>query len=137
MEESIRNALANSFDDEGNFVEVNFVRALEHAGCRRLAPFANRGRLHALAAAIEYYDGDIEKARAAIERGEYRHCPDVQYYEDLGWDVLSQETQHFREIPQVVLDYIDFESLGRDVEDGEGGKFTHFGYFAPEKQDNL
>lgn len=133
MKESIRDMLSDAFDDLGNFDEVNFVRVLERAGCRSLAPFITRHTLYALAAAIEYYDGDIEQARATIDAGDYRHYPDAQTYEELGGEILREETNVDR-LPQIVLDYMDFEALGRDVAgDAERGKFTHFGYFAPEK----
>lgn len=132
MKESIRDMLSDAFDDAGNFDAVNFLRALERAGYRRCAPLGDAG-LYALAAAIEYYDGDIEQARAAIDAGEYRHYPDAQTYEDLGWEILREETNVDR-LPQLVLDYMDFETLGRDVSgDAERGKFTNFGYFAPER----
>ena len=131
MTDEIRNILAAAFDDNGEFHAVNFLRALQRAGYRRLAPLGNDG-LHALAAAIEYYDGGIEQARATIERGEYRHCPDAQTYEDLGWEILREETNVDR-LPQIVCDYMDFEALGEDAERGERGQFTHFGYFAPEQ----
>ncbi|MBR0061631.1 MAG: antirestriction protein ArdA [Selenomonadaceae bacterium] len=88
--------------------------------------------LHAFAAAIEYF-GEVPEAITAIQRGEYRHCPDVQTYEDLGWEILREET-NLDHLPQLVLDYMDFESLGRDVSrDGERGKFTKFGYFTPQR----
>lgn len=132
MKESIRDMLSNAFDDAGNFDEANFVRALQRAGYRSLAPFITRHTLYALAAAIEYYDGDIEQASAAIDAGEYRHCPDAQTYEDLGWEVLK-DTANVERLPQIVLDYLDFESLGEDAEHDEQGKFTNFGYFAPER----
>lgn len=134
MEESIRDMLTNALDDDGDFNAVNFLRTLERNGYRRLAPLGNDG-LHALAAAIEYYDGDIEQARATIERGEYRHYPDAQDYEDLGREIFFADTEKIRyEMPIYILDYLDVELLGKDMSrDGEYGQFTHFGYFAPEK----
>ena len=133
MEESIRDMLTNALDDDGDFNAVNFLRTLERNGYRRLARLRDAG-LHALAAAIEYFDGDIEQALAAIERDEYRHCPDAQDYDDLGNEIIWQETNHHSNLPEFILDYIDFELLGKDVANNEQGQFTHFGYFAPEKR---
>ena len=95
-----------------------------------LAPLKDAG-LHALAAAIEYFDGDIEQAIAAIEGGDYRHCPDAQDYEELGMKVAI-DAMGGRHLPQLIADYLDTGTLGSDTANGERGQFTHFGYFAPE-----
>ena len=130
MKELIRDMLANALDDNGYFDAVNFLRTLERNGYRCLAPLKDAG-LHALAAAIEYFDGDIEQAIAAIKRGDYRHCPDAQYYEELGIEI-ALDTIGGCYLPQLIVDYLDAETLGKDTADGERGQFTHFGYFAPK-----
>ena len=86
---------------------------------------------YALAAALEYFDGDIEQAIAAIERGDYRHFPDVFTYEELGTEIAIG-TMGGRYLPQLIVDYLDTETLGKDTANGERGQFTRFGYFAPE-----
>lgn len=131
MKDEIRNALANSFDDVGNFDGEALSSTLYDEGYHSVDDF-NNDDVHALAAAIEYYDGDIEQALATIERGKYRHCPDAETYEDLGWAILREET-NVNCLPQIVCDYMDFEALGEDAERWGHGKFTRFGYFEPEK----
>lgn len=87
--------------------------------------------LYALAAAVEYFGADISDAIAAIERGDYRHCPEVFTYEELGKEIAI-DTMGGRYLPELIVDYLDTETLGEDTANGERGQFTRFGYFAPE-----
>lgn len=132
MKESIRNALSNSFDSNDNFDGEALGSTLCNAGYQTVDDYSN-DELNALAAAIEFFDGDIEQAIAAIERGNYRHYPDAYDREELGRGIIDDECNG-RNLPDIVLDYIDYEALGKDMErDLERGKFTNFGYFAPER----
>lgn len=136
MKESIRNALAKELaelNDRGFFVDAYLCNALFDEGYKFVSEKYTGDEVHALAAAIEFFDGDIEQAIAAIERGEYRHCPDVYSddYEELGREI-ALDTMGGRYLPQLIVDYLDAETLGKDTADGERGQFTHFGYFAPE-----
>lgn len=139
MKESIRNALAEelaALDDRGFFVDAYLCNALFDEGYKFVSEKYTGDEVHALAAAIEFFDGDIEQAIAAIERGEYRHCPDVYSddYEELGREIIDDETKDIPELPELVRDYLNLELLGREMmRDMERGKFTNFGYFAPKK----
>lgn len=112
---------------------LNAVKETEHARYIDVSP-ADRfddDELHALAAAVEYFGADISDAIAAIERGDYRHYPDVFTYEELG-NEIAIDTMGGRYLPQLIADYLDTEILGEDTANGERGQFTRFGYFAPE-----
>lgn len=135
MKESIRNALANELavlnDD---IFDGEILRStLYDAGYTCVAEEFSHAEEYALAAAIEYFDGDIEQAIAAIERGNYRHYPDAYDHEGLGMAIIDEECDGHN-LLEIVRDYIDYEALGKDMErDMERGKFTNFGYFAPER----
>ena len=132
MKESILNALSNSFDSNDNFDGEALGSTLRNAGYQTVDDYSN-DELNALAAAIEYFDGDIEQAIAAIERGNYRHYPDAYDHEGLGMAIIDEECDGHN-LLEIVRDYIDYEALGKDMErDMERGKFTHFGYFAPAR----
>lgn len=106
---------------------------LYDAGYTCVAEEFSHAEEYALAAALEFFDGDIEQAIAAIERGNYRHYPDAYDREELGRGIIDDECNG-RNLPDIVLDYIDYEALVKDMErDLERGKFTNFGYFAPER----
>lgn len=132
--DAIRDMLAGELavlDDCGTFDGEILRSTLGDAGYECVAEEFNHAEEYALAAAIEFFGGDIEQAIAAIERDEYRHCPKVYTHEALGMEIIDTECIG-RKLPEIVLDYIDYETLGKDTANGERGQFTHFGYFAPE-----
>lgn len=96
-----------------------------------------------LAAAIEYFSADepptadtIRKAAQVVQNGDYLFFEDVNTYDELGeaffYDECFGTTMVIR-LPDWLDNYIDFESLGEDVAERERGKFTGYGFFAPER----
>lgn len=105
--------------------------------------------LNYLASRIEDLDDDeLEQFRVVIETEE--HCDtvmelinlcsnldcyeiqaDISDYDDLGrWDLLERST-FLRSTIEALENYIDFESYGRDVAEGEGGKLSDACYVCP------
>lgn len=105
--------------------------------------------LNYLASRIEDLDDDeLEQFRVVIETEQ--HCDtvmelinlcsnldcyeiqaDISDYDDLGrWDLMERST-FLRSTIEALESYIDFESYGRDVAEGEGGKLSDACYVCP------
>ena len=97
-----------------------------------------------LAAALEYFiDPEysrfvdvndfavaLDEAVGTINMGDYMFDADIETTYDLGEDVFYRSTK----VNYCVYleDYIDFERLGEDIAEDTKGKFTRYGFFAPE-----
>ena len=109
-----------------------------------LGEYESLDELNYLAALLSEMDqSDIEKFEAVLDAGEYtgsvkdlinltqnldcfEFYPDVHSDEDLG----SMYVLEFGglEVPEHLIDYIDYEAYGRDVRINEGGHFAPGGY---------
>ena len=109
-----------------------------------LGEYENLDELNHLAHLLSDMDtADLEKFEAVIDSGEYTgsvqelinltqnlDCfdfePGISNDEELG----RRYIQDFGavEIPEHLIDYIDYEAYGRDIAIEEGGNFTEFGY---------
>lgn len=95
----------------------------------------------AFAAAFDYYartsDPFIDVLKNAVEviaSGVYTFYPDVEDDFALGEARLAEEFGG-NHCPHIVDDYFDFERCGEDFADETNGKFTRYGFFAPERID--
>lgn len=110
-----------------------------------LGEYENIDELNYLAALLSDMDqSDLEKFEAVIDAGEYtgsvkdlinltQNLDCFEFYsgihseEDLGrMYILDFESMT---VPEHLIDYIDYESYGRDVRINESGTFTDRGYF--------
>jgi antirestriction protein len=110
----------------------------------KLGEYANLDELNYLAAKIEDMDRwDFERFQAAMEVGDhsgsiqeiinltenldcYDVYPDIHDHDDLGQYYINELDA--MQVPEHLIDYIDYEAYGRDVAINEGGEFTSFGY---------
>ena len=109
-----------------------------------LGEYENIDELNHLACVISELDqGDLEKFEAVIDSGEYTGSvkelinlaqnldnydfyPDIDSEEALG-RMYIQELEAVQ-VPEHLIDYIDYEAYGRDVRINEGGHFAPGGY---------
>jgi antirestriction protein len=110
----------------------------------KLGEYANLDELNYLASKIEDMDRwDFERFQAAMEVGDhsgsvqeiinltenldcYDVYPDIHDHDDLGQYYINELDA--MQVPEHLIDYIDYEAYGRDVAINEGGEFTSFGY---------
>jgi antirestriction protein len=110
----------------------------------KLGEYANLDELNYLAAKIEDMDRwDFERFQAAMDVGDhsgsvqeiinltenldcYDVYPDIHDHDDLGRYYINELDA--MQVPEHLIDYIDYEAYGRDVAINEGGEFTSLGY---------
>lgn len=113
--------------------------------CRYMGEFESIDELNYLAALLDELSPDeLAKFEAAVDAGEYTgsaknlinlaqnlDCyelyPDVHDEDDLGRMYILEFGA--MTVPEHLIDYIDYESYGRDVRINESGTFTDRGYF--------
>lgn len=78
-------------------------------------------------ALMEYCD-DYEDAYSILTNYEYTYYPDVHNEEDLGYYVVDEGL--WGEIPDNLVNYIDYEAIGRDIALNANGCFTDNGFIA-------
>lgn len=101
--------------------------------------------LSAFAAAVDYfyYGGfnfttALKTAGSIISSGDYMHYPDIDDYYKLGRKIADKELESagiYRPLPELVDDYVNYERLGEDYANDHAGKFTAYGFFAPQEDD--
>lgn len=69
----------------------------------------------------------LEEAYNICTSGSYWYCDDVSYDEDLGHYVVD-EGLFGVEIPEKLINYLDYEAIGRDIRLNNGGCFVSTGY---------
>ena len=79
----------------------------------------------AFKALIEYYD-DFDDAYECCKHENFCFYPDVQDEEDLGRYIVDEGL--WGEIPDNLVNYIDYEAIGRDVSLNANGRFTDNGF---------
>lgn len=144
------------FEDDEEFATNGSGKLLDEAlaafGCPPAGfPFDNPvdyGYACTLAAALDYFwdkvidlpafEDALKKACACVDNGKYRHCVDVEDYEAGDYETIGEyyffDACGFNvRLPQLIIDRIDMAAIGKDVAKQERGKFTYYGYFAPEK----
>lgn len=118
--------------------------ALEVFGVDSVAYEGDYGYALDLAAALEYFidpeysrfvDVDdfataLDEAVGTINMGDYMFDPDISTTYDLGEVAFYNKTKARYGIEWE--DYVDFERLGEDIAGDTKGKFTRYGFFAPE-----
>lgn len=82
--------------------------------------------LEVLSAILEHLGDDLAEALEVLRDGEYSYYPGVYEEEDLGVFVVDEGL--FGEVPESLLNYLDYEAIGRDWRINEGGSFTSKGY---------
>ena len=87
----------------------------------------------ALIAGIDYFGNSniayFQEALDAIEAGNFTYWCDIQDYSDLGLAVV--DAGFYGEVPQDLIDYIDYEAIGKDYDSNSyGGVFleNHYCY---------
>ena len=143
--EEVQSVLSNIGVD-GIIYEEFFITDYETslAGMQNLGEYENIDELNYLATLLsELEDWELEKFEAAAVYGEYSgsvkdlinlaqnlDCyelyPGVNDNDDLGRYLI--EELGFAEIPDHLVNYIDYEAYGRDFSINEGGEFTDGGY---------
>lgn len=78
-------------------------------------------------ALMEYCD-DYEDAYSILTNYEYTYYPDVHNEDDLGYYVVDEGL--WGEIPDNLVNYIDYEAIGRDIALNANGCFTDNGFIA-------
>lgn len=81
----------------------------------------------AFKALMEYCD-DYEDAYSILTNYEYTYYPDVHNEDDLGHYVVDEGL--WGEIPDNLVNYIDYEAIGRDIALNANGCFTDNGFIA-------
>lgn len=76
--------------------------------------------------ALMEYLGDFEEAYSTWEAGSFRYYPDVKDREELGQYVVDEGL--WGEIPENLINYIDYEAIGRDIDLNARGCFTDNGF---------
>jgi len=110
----------------------------------KLGEYANLDELNYLASKLDDMDqSEYERFQAAMEIGDhtgsiqdlinltenldcYDIYPDIEDHDDLGRYYIDE--LEAMQVPDHLLNYIDYEAYGRDVALEEGGEFTAFGY---------
>lgn len=76
--------------------------------------------------ALMEYLGDFEEAYSTWEAGDFSYYPDVKDREELGQYVVDEGL--WGEIPENLINYIDYEAIGRDIDLNANGCFTDNGF---------
>ena len=76
--------------------------------------------------ALMEYLGDFEEAYSTWEAGKFSYYPDVKDREELGQYVVDEGL--WGEIPENLINYIDYEAIGRDIDLNANGRFTDNGF---------
>lgn len=76
--------------------------------------------------ALMEYLGDFEEAYSTWEAGDFNYYPDVKDREELGRYVVDEGL--WGEIPDNLVNYIDYEAIGRDIDLNANGCFTDNGF---------
>lgn len=76
--------------------------------------------------ALMGYLGDFEEAYSIWEAGDFSYYPDVKDREELGQYVVDEGL--WGEIPENLINYIDYEAIGRDIDLNANGCFTDNGF---------
>lgn len=76
--------------------------------------------------ALMEYLGDFEEAYSTWEAGDFSYYPDVKSREELGQYVVDEGL--WGEIPENLINYIDYEAIGRDIDLNANGCFTENGF---------
>lgn len=76
--------------------------------------------------ALMEYLGDFEEAYSTWEAGDFSYYPDVKDREELGQYVVDEGL--WGEIPENLINYIDYEAIGRDIDLNARGCFTNNGF---------
>lgn len=76
--------------------------------------------------ALMEYLGDFEEAYSTWEAGDFSYYPDVKDREELGQYVVDEGL--WGEIPENLINYIDYEAIGRDIDLNANGCFTENGF---------
>lgn len=76
--------------------------------------------------ALMEYLGDFKEAYSTWEAGEFSYYPDVKDREELGQYVVDEGL--WGEIPENLINYIDYEAIGRDIALNANGCFTDNGF---------
>lgn len=76
--------------------------------------------------ALMEYLRDFEEAYSTWEAGDFNYYPDVKDREELGQYVVDEGL--WGEIPENLINYIDYEAIGRDVSLNANGCFTDNGF---------
>ena len=112
--------------------------------CTYMSEYENLDELNHLAQVLsDLGQGELEKFEAVVDSGEYSSSvkdlinlahnldcfefyPDIQSEDDLGrMYILEFEAM---QVPEHLIDYIDYEAYGRDVRINDGGHFAPGGY---------
>lgn len=105
---------------EGNFL----IEDLEDIA-DKLNEIANEYAEEEFKALMEYL-GDFEEAYSTWEAGKFSYYPDVKDREELGQYVINEGL--WGEIPDNLVNYIDYEAIGRDIALNANGCFTDNGF---------
>lgn len=105
---------------EGNFL----IEDLEDIA-DKLNEIANEYAEEEFKALMEYL-GDFEEAYSTWEAGKFSYYPDVKDREELGQYVIDEGL--WGEIPDNLVNYIDYEAIGRDIDLNANGCFTDNGF---------
>lgn len=76
--------------------------------------------------ALMEYLRDFEEAYSTWEAGEFIYYPDVNDREELGHYVVDEGL--WGEISKTLINYIDYEAIGRDIDLNARGCFTDNGF---------
>lgn len=76
--------------------------------------------------ALMEYCKDYEDAYSILTNYEYSYYPDVHNEEDLGYYVVDEGL--WGKIPDNLVNYIDYEAIGRDIALNANGCFTDNGF---------
>lgn len=76
--------------------------------------------------ALMEYLGDFEEAYSTWEAGDFNYYPGVKDREELGQYIVDEGL--WGEIPENLINYIDYEAIGRDVDLNTRGCFTENGF---------
>ncbi len=115
--------------------------ALEVFGENSVAIEDDYGYALDLAAALDYFGGNdaltvddfataLKKAVDTVDLGDYTFDADIWTTYGLGEFFFYKKTNARYGIEWE--DYVDFERLGEDIAGDTKGKFTRYGFFAPE-----
>lgn len=78
---------------------------------------------------VDYFATALKKAVEAIDTSDYTFDGDISTTYDLGeWFFYSKVKTRYIDWDA----YVDFEKLGEDIAGDTKGKFTRYGFFAPE-----
>lgn len=144
MAELTRNAIMRLLDEAGDGnVNAEMLLAYLHKSPLEIHDADNFDdyEFQAFAAAFDYYARAskpfidvLRNAAEVIASGVYTFYPDVQDDFALGEARLAEDYGGDN-FPQIINDYFDFAHCGEDFADDTNGRFTRYGFFAPERID--